>query len=121
MDEQMNTQIMKMGTLLNAALLKQDLYNVLLTLRGNANANTIGKKLITLQVSQEANHELMIATPVEMTLTAMTWPLMSPLQGRARQVWPKWPRPTSFPSVAGPLLWDRDLDGRPGNLQRGGR
>lgn len=44
MDEQLNTQIMKMGTLLNAALLKQDLYNVLLTLRGNANANTIGKK-----------------------------------------------------------------------------
>lgn len=44
MDEQLNTQIMKMGTLLNAALLKQDLYNVLLTLRGNdnANANTIG-------------------------------------------------------------------------------
>lgn len=28
MDEQLNTQIMKMGTLLNAALLKQDLYNV---------------------------------------------------------------------------------------------
>jgi hypothetical protein len=46
MDEQLNTQIMKMGTLLNVALLKQDLYNVLLTLRGNANANanTIGKK-----------------------------------------------------------------------------
>lgn len=70
MDEQLNTQIMKMGTLLNAALLKQDLYNVLLTLRGNANANanTIGKKLITLQVSQEANHELMIATPVVVAL-----------------------------------------------------
>uniref|UniRef100_A0A0A9HK74 Uncharacterized protein n=1 Tax=Arundo donax TaxID=35708 RepID=A0A0A9HK74_ARUDO len=33
-----------------------------------------------------------------MTLTARTWPLMSPLRARARQVWPKWPRPTSFPS-----------------------
>jgi hypothetical protein len=71
MDEQLNTQIMKMGTLLNAALLKQDLYNVLLTLRrnANANANTIGGgELITLQVSQEANHELMIATPVVVAL-----------------------------------------------------
>jgi hypothetical protein len=46
MDEQLNTQIMKMGTLLNVAMLKQDLYNVLLTLWGNANANanTIRKK-----------------------------------------------------------------------------
>uniref|UniRef100_A0A0A9FND0 Uncharacterized protein n=1 Tax=Arundo donax TaxID=35708 RepID=A0A0A9FND0_ARUDO len=33
-----------------------------------------------------------------MTLTARRWPLMSPLRARARQVWPKWPHPTSFPS-----------------------
>lgn len=68
MDEQLNTQIIKTDKALNAALLKQDLYNVLLTLRGNANANAIAKNLITVQGSQETNDELMIAASVLVAL-----------------------------------------------------
>jgi len=68
MDEQLNTHIIKTDKVLNAALLKQDLYNVLPTLWVNANANTIAKNLITVQGSQETNDELMIATSVLVAL-----------------------------------------------------
>jgi len=68
MDEQLNTQVIRTDKALNVALLKQDLYNVLLTLRENSNANTITKNLITVQGSQETNDELMIATSVLVAL-----------------------------------------------------
>ena len=45
-----------------------NLYNVLVTLRGNANVNTIAKNLNTVQGSQETNDELMIATSVLVAL-----------------------------------------------------
>ena len=68
MDEQLNTQVIRTDKALNVALLKQDLYNVLVTLRGNANVNTIAKNLNTVQGSQETNDELMIATSVLVAL-----------------------------------------------------
>ena len=68
MDEQLNTHMIKTDKVLNAALLKQDLYNVLPTLWVNANANTIAKNLITVQGSQETNDEPMIATSVLVAL-----------------------------------------------------
>jgi len=45
-----------------------NLYNVLVNLRGNANANTIAENLNTVQGSQETNDELMIATSVLVAL-----------------------------------------------------
>ena len=58
-----------MNLALTNGLSKRNLnLNVLVTLRGNANANTIAKNLITMQGSQETNDELMIATSVLVAL-----------------------------------------------------
>lgn len=57
---------------------------------------------------------------LDMIFTATDWPLSSPFFPLAQQVWPKWPRPTSFPSsnfapkfFPYPKLLSRDLSPSP--------